>query len=491
MVKKNKDTILISADSTDADFSELKKAREELISKNEELMALNEELAAINEEFEAANEELMLTNAQLEENELKYRNLFENTGSGIIVIEENTIVSLVNENFASSLGYTRDEIENKKKWTEMVCEDDLEFMIKQHYLRRNNPCEAESSYEFRFKNKEGELRDNLLFISMIPGTKQSIASLFDITDRKEAEKKLIESENKYRSIFENIQDVFYQTDHAGIITEISPSIERYTGFKRDELLGKSVFDFYSESSDREKFLKLIMENGTVIDFELLLKTKNDSLMICSTSSHLVYDSNGKISGFEGILRDITQRKQAEEMLREAEQKYRTLIENLNEIIYRLDNKAVVTYISPNIEMLSGYKADEVIGRNFVDFVHPDDINGRIEQYKKIMSGVIEPSEYRFINKKGESVWVRTCATPVSENGCLTGLQGVLTDITDLKMAEAEKLLIEKDLFRVQKMEVIGTLAGGIAHNFNNILMGIMGYASLLLSSKDLSHPDYE
>ena len=146
MIKNNKDTILISADSTDAEFSELKNAREELISKNEELMSLNEELAAINEEFEASNEELMLTNAQLEENELKYRNLFENTGSGIIVIEENTMVSLVNENFASSLGYTRDEIENKMKWTEMVCEDDLEFMKKQHILRRKNPSEAKSSY---------------------------------------------------------------------------------------------------------------------------------------------------------------------------------------------------------------------------------------------------------------------------------------------------------------------------------------------------------
>ena len=473
------------------DISELKKIKEEIISKNEDLMSLNEELAAINEEFEAANEELIHTNTQLEENELRYRTLFENTGSGIIVIEEDTTVSLANENFASSLGYTRDEIENKMKWPSMVCEEDLEFMKQQHYLRRKYPSKAKSSYEFRFKNKSGELRDNILFISMIPGTKKSIASLFDITDRKEAEKKLRISEKKYRSIFENIQDVFYQTDHAGIITEISPSIERYSGFKPEELIGKSVFDVYYDLSDRENFLKMIMANNTVIDFELRLKTKDNRLMICSTSSHLVYGQDGIVSGFEGILRDITERKHAEEMIREAEQKYRTLIENLNEIIYRLDDKAVIRYISPNIEMLFGYKSDEVIGRNFVDFVHPDDIKGRIEQYQKILSGIIEPSEYRFIDKKGNSVWVRTCATPVKDKGRITGLQGVLTDITDLKMAEAEKTRIEKDLFRVQKMEVIGTLAGGIAHNFNNILMGIMGYTSLLISEKDYSHPDYE
>ncbi len=349
------------------DISELKKTKEELIQKNEELHSLNEELAAINEEFEAINEELIHTNAQLEENELRYRTLFENTGSGIIVIEEDTTVSLANETFTASLGYSRDEIENKMKWTEMVSQEDLEFMLNQHKLRRRELGKAESSYEFRFKNKKGELRDNIIFLSMIPGTKKSIASLFDITDRKEVERKLRISENKYRSVFENIQDVFYQTNTAGIITEMSPSIENYSGFSRKELIGKSVSSMYYDLSDRENFLKIILAKGKVIDFELRLKTKDNRLLMISTTSHIVRDSKGKLCGFEGILRDITERK----------------------------------------------------------------------------------------------------------------------------LAEEEKSRIEKDLYRVQKMEVIGTLAGGIAHNFNNILMGIMGYTSLLLSNKDLSNPDFE
>ena len=353
--------------ATVTNISELKRNRQDVIDKNEELIALNEELAAINEEFEATNEELLYFNAQLEKKELYYRTLFENTGTGIIEVEEDTTITLANEKFASGLGYSRQEIERKMKWTDLVPKEDLELMLKQHQQRRKEPEKVASSYEFRFKNKEGNLKNYLLFISMIPGTKRSIISFFDITQRKEAIEQLKISEEKYRTIFENIKDVFYQTDRAGIITEMSPSIEKYSGFKREELIGKSVLEVYYDSSDRENLIKALVEKGTVIDFELRLKTKNNKLLVCSTTSHMIYDENGNLSGFEGILRDITERKEA----------------------------------------------------------------------------------------------------------------------------EIEKLRIENELFRIQKMEVIGTLAGGIAHNFNNILMEIMGYTSLILSKKDFSHPDFE
>lgn len=281
--------------ATVTNISELKRNRQDVIDKNEELIALNEELAAINEEFEATNEELLYFNAQLEKKELYYRTLFENTGTGIIEVEEDTTITLANEKFASGLGYSRQEIERKMKWTDLVPKEDLELMLKQHQQRRKEPEKVASSYEFRFKNKEGNLKNYLLFISMIPGTKRSIISFFDITQRKEAIEQLKISEEKYRTIFENIKDVFYQTDRAGIITEMSPSIEKYSGFKREELIGKSVLEVYYDSSDRENLIKALVEKGTVIDFELRLKTKNNKLLVCSTTSHMIYDENGNLS----------------------------------------------------------------------------------------------------------------------------------------------------------------------------------------------------
>lgn len=327
------------------DITELKKAKESIKKNNDELQTLNEELAAINEEFEAATEELIETNTILEEKERFYRTLFENTGSSIIVIEEDTTISLANENFAQKVGYTRAELEGKFKWTEMVAEEDLDRMLNQHRLRRNTPSEAESSYEFRFKTRAGELLDTLLFVTLIPGTGKSIASLFDITERKKAQRALQVSENKYRTIFENVQDVFYQTDLEGIITDISPSIEKYSTFTREELIGMQVKSVYTDSTERDRFVELIFQNGRVTDYELQLKTKDNRVVIVSSNSHIMYNSAGHPVGIEGTLRDISGRKLAEKSLREAEQKYRTLVENLVEIVYRLDEKAVITYSS--------------------------------------------------------------------------------------------------------------------------------------------------
>ncbi len=124
---------------------------------------------------------------QLQDREEQMRVLFEYSGTAVIIIEDDTTISLVNQEFATRTGYAREEIENKKKWTEFVDEKDLQRMIAQHRLRRESPEKAINEYEFRFRIKSGELRDTLLNINLIPGTKKSIASLIDITDRKQAE----------------------------------------------------------------------------------------------------------------------------------------------------------------------------------------------------------------------------------------------------------------------------------------------------------------
>lgn len=124
-----------------------------------------------------------------------------------------------------------------------------------------------------------------------------------------------------------------------------------------------------------------------------------------------------------------------------------LFENLNEIIYRLDEQSDITYISPNLGQLTGYTPEEVLGRPFTDFVHPDDLSGRLEQFKKVLYGDTGPSEYRFVDKDGTCIWVRTYARPIIENGRSVGIQGVLTDITERKEAEfrLERMVRERDI----------------------------------------------
>jgi PAS domain S-box-containing protein len=152
----------------------------------------------------------------------------------------------------------------------------------------------------------------------------------DITKIKDAEKALKESERKYRRIFQNVQDVFYMTDQNGIVTEISPSIEEYSGYKIETIIGHPVTDFYYNIEDREKLVKAITENGSVIDFEVRLKTNDGQMRFASVNAKLVVE-NGVV-GTEGSMRDITLRKLHGEELEALNVKLKALNEQKNKLL---------------------------------------------------------------------------------------------------------------------------------------------------------------
>jgi diguanylate cyclase (GGDEF)-like protein/PAS domain S-box-containing protein len=137
----------------------------------------------------------------------------------------------------------------------------------------------------------------------------------DVTERKQAEEMLRESEARYRSIFESIQDIFYRTDAQGIITEISPSVERL-GYSREQLIGTQVTEVYENPEERAVLVKAIVERGEVSDFEIRLKTGDGRVIDMSVSGHALRVPDGSFSGTEGTLRDISDRKRAEEALHE-------------------------------------------------------------------------------------------------------------------------------------------------------------------------------
>ncbi|MFH0736738.1 MAG: PAS domain S-box protein [bacterium] len=142
----------------------------------------------------------------------------------------------------------------------------------------------------------------------------------DITRRVMSEKALRESEAKYRRIFENVQDIFYQTDLNGIIIEISPSIERHTGYFREQLIGKPITDLYYNPAERERLLYFLNKLGELTDYEVVLKQRNGLPVHMSVNTHHLVDVDGKIIGVEGSLRDATERKIAEQELRKAKDK---------------------------------------------------------------------------------------------------------------------------------------------------------------------------
>ncbi|MGZ3387956.1 MAG: sensor domain-containing diguanylate cyclase, partial [Isosphaeraceae bacterium] len=175
------------------------------------------------------------------------------------------------------------------------------------------------SVDLPCRRKDGTLFYANVNATMMPldGQRCLVGFFTDVTESRKAQEALRESEERYRSIFESIQDVFYRTDAKGIITEISPSIEGF-GYTREALIGTQVLGVYEDPEERSGLLKTLLEQGGVADHEIRLKTGDGRLLSISVSAHILRGPDGTLSGVEGTLRDISERRRAEQALRESE-----------------------------------------------------------------------------------------------------------------------------------------------------------------------------
>jgi PAS domain S-box-containing protein len=245
--------------------------------------------------------------------EEKYKAIFENTGTATIIVEEDTTISLVNEQFEELFGYSREEIEWKKSWTEFVVEEDLGRMEKIHYFRRKDPESALRKYEFRAINKKGDIRDIFIVLDLIPGTKQSVASLLDITKRKKTEEKLKDSEAKYRYLFDSAQVGLYWSGISdGKILECNDTFAKLFGYdSREECLANyNTIEHYIDPNARSELLEEIRDNKEVKNYEIHVTRKEGTPIWLSISTRMFEKENR----FEGAAIDITERKKAEREL---------------------------------------------------------------------------------------------------------------------------------------------------------------------------------
>ena len=336
------------------------------------------------------------------------------------------------------------------------------------------------------------------------------------------------SEEKYRRIFENIQDIYYETTIDGGILELSPSIEKLTGFTRNDLIGTSIERVYADIEKRNYFIEQLLTRGELRDWEVKLRDADGTLEYGSTTAVLKRDADGKPEKIIGSLRIITDRKKAdlklrryqdqlEDLVRErtrdlettnaqlrneietrkakeealgySEEKYRSIIENMNNGYYEMDLDGNLTFFNDPLVDILGYPKEEAQGLNFHSFMSPETAQRVSEEFDQIRRtgrpGSL--SRYTIQRKDGGSRTVEASASLIcGRNGEVMGYRGVVLDITERLTAEMEKAKLENRLHQIQRLEGIGTLAGGVAHDFNNLLMGIQGNISLMLMEVDSS-----
>ena len=308
--------------------------------------------------------------------------------------------------------------------------------------------------------------------------------------RKRAEEVLRESEENYKLIIENQTDMIVKFNAEGQLLFISPSYCKTFDKTQDELLGKKFRPLIHED-DRESAKKSICKvyqppyTGYV---EERAKTK-DGWRWQAWLSTGVLNEESEIDSIIAVGRDITERKQAEEALRESETELRLITENTRDLISitAFDMKATFLYASPSHEKILGYSPDELIGTSAMDFIHPEDKKKLLPLVKKYVFGkakqlitgkkdaIFERLEYRLPQKSGGWRHMEAIATLIGKKVIF-----IIRDVTDHIEAEEEKARLEAKLQQAKKMESMGLLAGGVAHDLNNVLSGIVSYPELIL-----------
>lgn len=426
----------------------------------------------------------------LKESEIVYKAIFENTGTATVIMEEDETISLANTECERLSGYTRKEIEGKKKWTEFVVKDDLEMMTAQHKLRRIDADAAQKSYESRIVDKGGRIKNIHFNVDLIPGTKKSVASLLDITERKQAEEALKESQQQFSDIINFLPDATFVIDKVGKVIFWNLAMEEMTGIKAADMLGRDNYEyalpFYGERRPlladlvlnprkdiEDKYSRTDREN-MFLEAEVYIPYFRGREIYLFGKASILRDSRGNIVGAIESIRDVTLKKQSEEALKHSEERFSKAfhISPLPIVITTVNDGRYIDVNDSYLRMM-GYTREEVIGHTANELSIWADFNNRRNVVKKLAKQSFLRNEvFKFLTKTGETRDALVSAETIVLNGN-NFLLFICYDITD-----QEKL--ESQLRQAQKMEAIGTLAGGIAHDFNNILGAVMGYTEIAL-----------
>lgn len=307
----------------------------------------------------------------------------------------------------------------------------------------------------------------------------------DITERKRAEETLRQSQERYRLLYEYAPVGIVLADLSGEVLEVNPSALQILGSPSGEatkginlltfppLIGAGISDAY----------KRCIETRQTVFGEYPYVTKWGKAIYMQMQFVPISGDQDHVTLVHTIIEDITERKIAEKALRESEEKFRGLVEGLTAAISITDGKRFFYANPPALKML-GYTTDEVPRLSFTDIVHPDYKELVMKRAAELAAGKDVPKHYelQLLTKSGEGIWVDFSATLINYNGVLALITSAY-DISDRKK-------LEDQLVQAQKMEGIGRLAGGVAHDYNNMLGVIIGYSDLIMKKVNKSKPIY-
>jgi PAS domain S-box-containing protein len=373
-----------------------------------------------------------------EDSERRYQTLIELAQEGIWTFGPDGTTTFINRKMSEILGYTSDEMVGTSLFSFVSSRETVFLEEKFSRIKKGN----NEHFELVFLRKDKTPAYTWLSASpRIDERGNFIYGLFvvsDVSALKKADEALRESELHYRTIIETSPNGILVLDLDGIIklgNIQAATMLGYTG--NEELVGKNFFDYVTPTdlqSSREH-LKTTLEKGFSKYLECRLIAKDSTAFCAEVSVSTIPDSAGKPNGFVVILSDVTERRKAEYLVRKSEEKHRSLVEGISHIIFTTDTRGRFTYVSPVIQEVLGYSAPELIGKYFYTLVPSEQRHVLGEKLKEAQEGKLSPNDFRMVDNAGSIHWGRIIAQPLFEGTNITGITGLIEDITDLKHSE--------------------------------------------------------
>jgi two-component system, cell cycle sensor histidine kinase and response regulator CckA len=442
--------------------------------------------------------ELRQTVAQLRrtQEELEWKTAFleaqvNSSLDGILVVDEDDKKILQNQRTAELLKLPKEIMDDEHgpqqlQWVRGRVKNPEKFIERVNYIR-SHPNEIGRD-EVTFEDGTVLDRYSAPVVGKDGKRYGRIFTFRDITEHKRADDLLRQSEKRYRSLFDNAKDAIFTIATDGTFTSMNPAVEAMGGFSRADWIGKPFAPMvhpYDLPLAMEMFNRILRgEQASVHELRGNPSLKRPALMEMTLTSQR--DETGKVIGVLGIGRDITERKRAEEQLRESEGKFRQLAENINDVFWMTSpDLQQVLYVSPAYEKVWGRSAANACEHpnEWSDAIAPEERERVFTTFGRLMAGESSVSvEFRITRPDGELRWIHSRGFQVRDAaGKVIRLTGIASDITVRKQFEAQ-------LFQSQKLETVGKLSGGIAHEFNSILTAILGQCEMLLADLPSGSP---
>ncbi|MBN2527818.1 MAG: PAS domain S-box protein [Deltaproteobacteria bacterium] len=296
----------------------------------------------------------------------------------------------------------------------------------------------------------------------------------------------VDARDLYKTALDMQTDTFFVLDiTCGRAVHWNRAFREISGYSDEEIAQLKAPDSYYSPEELERANAAISRiiAGESATLEISLITKDGRHIPTEYQASPIPDDTGVIKYLISVGRDVTDRRRIETSTRESERLFRVLIENIPSVAWITAQNGRTSYISPNVSKIYGYTPEEILAAGdalWMERIHPDDRETVRNAFAALFSLRCPfDVEYRLLHRDGRWIWLHDRATILEEEDGVPFAIGVFSDITERKLAEEEKARLEEHLRQSEKLEAVGQLAGGVAHDFNNQLAGVLGYAELL------------